>query len=192
MLFRSGRALHVINEEITRLEKSIQTFLDFARPPVPEKSTVNVSDLIQYVFNLVSARATQQEVRILLDLPKEPVTAVVDTSQIRQLVLNLVLNALDALPNGGEVTVKVAPEQASHATSKPSFVIRIRDNGPGIPEDLMGTLFEPFVTTKETGSGLGLSICHRIATAHGGTLSVRNVQPHGAEFILSLPYPPND
>ncbi|MEI8383877.1 MAG: ATP-binding protein [Planctomycetota bacterium] len=186
-----GRALHVINDEISRLEKSIQTFLDFARPPVPEKSTVNVSDLIQQVFNLVSARATQQNVRINLDLPNDSVTAVIDTTQIRQLVLNLVLNSLDALPNGGEIAVKIEPARPAQTTSNKGVAITIRDNGAGIPEELMGTLFEPFVTTKETGTGLGLSICHRIATAHGGTLTVRNIEPHGAEFRLSLPFQPD-
>ncbi len=221
----TGRSLRIINEEIGRLEQSIQAFLDFARPPVPEKTSVDVNEVAQQVFNLVNGRAQQQSVSIWLDLPLTHVIAVVDQTQIRQLILNLLLNALDALPNGGaidvhiETTVPPVPvhtgtditglplprgEISEHdamrlPSSRPRrepapapaaidwFAIRIADNGAGIPAELLDTLFEPFVTTKETGTGLGLSICQRIATAHGGILTVHN-RPHGgAEFTLSLP-----
>ncbi len=102
-----GRSLHVINDEISRLEKSIQSFLDFARPPVPEKSTVEITEVIRQVINLVNGRARQQEVKILQNLPVTSVIAFVDQSQIRQLILNLLLNALDALPNGGTIQISI-------------------------------------------------------------------------------------
>ncbi len=218
-----GRSLRIINDEIGRLEESIQAFLDFARPPVPEKTSVDINEVVQQVFNLVNGRAKQQSAVIQLNLPLDRVIAVVDRTQIRQLILNLLLNALDALPNGGVIDVHAEsdclspfPPTASHDTDwpllpsditehdglrlallrrvpeqRPSpkwFAIRIADNGTGIPTELLDTLFEPFVTTKETGTGLGLSICQRVATAHQGTLTVRNRVSGGAEFVLSLPY----
>lgn len=215
-----GRSLCVINDEICRLERSIQTFLDFARPPIPQVSPVDVNEIVQQVFDLVNGRALQQTVSIWLDLPLEHVIAMVDKTQIRQLILNLLLNALDALPNGGAVEIHLdqnviaAPGQLDVETPSPNrefidhdalrlpsfrldqadqpgegnwFAIRITDNGPGIPPDLQQNLFEPFVTTKETGAGLGLSICHRIALAHGGSLTACNRKYGGAEFTLSLP-----
>ena len=217
-----GRSLRVINDEIGRLEQSIQAFLDFARPPVPEKSSVDVNDVVQQVFDLVNGRANQQDVAIRLNLPMNHVVAVVDRTQIRHLILNLLLNALDALPNGGVIDVRIEPDrppplppvttdsgnQAGFSSdinehdairlsssrrvttpvrSSPWFAIHFADNGTGIPPELLDTLFEPFVTTKETGTGLGLSICQRIATAHGGTLTVRNREQGGAEFILLMP-----
>lgn len=218
-----GRSLRVINDEIGRLEQSIQAFLDFARPPVPEKTAVDVNDVVQQVFNLVSGRADQQSVVIRLNLPLNHVVAHVDRSQIRQLILNLLLNSLDVLPNGGAIDVLVERDVASPFVVKPLaesarsfplgeitehdalrlanprrememarssgwFAVRIADNGPGIPPDLLDKLFEPFVTTKETGIGLGLSICQRIATAHQGSLTVHNRPSGGAEFVLSLPF----
>ncbi len=102
-----GRSLRIINDEIGRLEESIQAFLDFARPPVPEKTAVDVNEVVQQVFNLVNGRANLQAASVRLHLPVDHVIAVVDRTQIRQLILNLLLNALDALPNGGVIDVHV-------------------------------------------------------------------------------------
>lgn len=218
-----GRSLRIINDEIGRLEESIQAFLDFARPPVPEKTAVDINEVVQQVFDLINGRAKQQAVALRLNLPLNHVVATVDRAQIRQLILNLLLNALDAVPEEGTIDVHLdhnipspLPEPVaadSEESRTPNdlsehdamrlrnrrqaaivrhptawFAIRIADNGTGIPPELLDTLFEPFVTTKETGTGLGLSICQRIATAHQGTLTVRNRSSGGAEFVLSLPY----
>ncbi len=126
-----GRSLRIINDEIGRLEQSIQAFLDFARPPVPEKTSVDVNEVVQQVFNLVSGRANQQEVTIRLDLPLNHVVAVVDHTQIRQLILNLLLNSLDELPNGGVIDVRVEHEAAS-----PWPVTVTETEPPQFPNDL--------------------------------------------------------
>ena len=108
-----GRSLRIINDEIGRLEQSIQAFLDFARPPVPEKTQVDVNDVVQQVFELVGGKASQQAVAVRMNLPLNHVLARVDPSQIRQLILNLVLNALDELPQGGVIQVRVERNLAS-------------------------------------------------------------------------------
>ncbi len=102
-----GRSLQIINDEIVRLERSIQEFLDFARPPVPEKSLAQIEELLRGTIELVAARARQQEVDLRLSAPATPVAALVDAAQIRQLVLNLLLNALDASPGGGHIDVSL-------------------------------------------------------------------------------------
>jgi signal transduction histidine kinase len=189
----------VLNDEIVRLEDSIQAFLDFARPPVPEKSAVDIKEVVAGTLELVMGRARQQRVDIRLMLPERPLVVCVDRAQIRQLLLNLLLNGLDALAGAGVIDILVelrSPAVAAQTLPPATFreqrcewlAIRIADSGPGIPPDLLATVFEPFVTTKETGTGLGLSISQRIAAAHGGTLSVRNRFVGGAEFTLLLPF----
>lgn len=210
-----GRSLHIINDEISRMEKSIQAFLDFARPPVPEKTAVAIDDVVQSTLELVMTKARQQGVVILTRPSADRIIAKIDQSQIRQLLLNIVLNAIDALPNGGMIQVTVethrtyASTELSQDVSRTTehdalrlvsapvalkeprpgewLVVKIADNGEGIPDAMLDSVFEPFVSTKETGSGLGLSICQHIAAAHSGRLSVRNRPEGGAEFLLFLP-----
>jgi signal transduction histidine kinase len=105
-----GRSLKVLNDEIGRLENSIQTFLDFARPPVPEKTSGDVREIVSGTLELVAGRAHQQNVDIQTQLPAKAVNAQVDRAQIRQLILNLLLNALDALPTGGRIEVVLEPQ----------------------------------------------------------------------------------
>jgi signal transduction histidine kinase len=209
----SGRSLHVIREEIGRLEEAIQLFLDFARPPVVEKTEVNVGSIIDQTVNLIQVRADRLGVSIAQSRPPAGLIAKIDSTQIRQLLLNLLLNALDALSQGGRLEIKLDPKPdacdplngpavtaagavdtgrlpMTPQTGKPQrlFSICVTDNGPGIPAQVLDQIFEPFVTTKETGTGLGLSICHRIAEAHGGDLIAFNRPEGGASFLLTLPY----
>jgi signal transduction histidine kinase len=178
-----GRDLEVLEEEITRLEGLVQTFLDFARPPRPEKRDFALQPLLGQVLDLVSARAGQQGVRLERDLPAEPVVVRADAGQVRQVVLNLVLNALDAVPPGGTVRLQVpAP-----AAGERRLALRVADTGCGLPGDLGEHIFEPFVSTKETGLGLGLSICKRILEAHGGAIEAANRPGGGAVFTVRLP-----
>src|SRR5262249_21102502 len=115
-----------------------------------------------------------------------PATVVVeaDFGQIRQVVLNLLLNALDAVPQGGTVWVRLA---APDTEADGWLTLQVADTGPGLPGQLGQQIFEPFVSTKETGLGLGLSICKRIVEAHGGTLGAANRPEGGACFTVRLP-----
>ncbi len=228
-----GRDLQVVNEEIGRLEKSIQALLDFARPPQLEKTTFDMRDLCERTLELVSARAAQQDVRLVRRWAEQPVRVHADAEQLRQVILNLVLNALDALPQGGSVEVRVeslseaqlrartaldgehlaelslAPagielKSSNHAQAtlsrqslKPGVgvdlwegnwcLVTVRDTGVGMPRELVERIFEPFVTTKETGHGLGLSTCRRVLLAHGGVINAINRPDGGACFSFRLP-----
>ena len=191
----TGRGLQVVAQEIQRLEQTIQEFLDFARPPRLEKVTLDLRDLIRQTRSLLSSQAERQQIGLLERLPDQPVLVDADPVQIRQVVLNLLRNALEALPNGGEVevrlqTVNEPPDRARAAASAQSEVwalLTVVDNGPGLSADIMPRLFEPFASTKETGTGLGLSICRRIVVDHGGQIVAGNRLPHGAEFMIYLP-----
>jgi signal transduction histidine kinase len=176
----SSQDLAVLEEEITRLEQLIQSFFDFARPPALEKRLLDVRTLVEQTVAFVAPRAASASVRIDLRLPPTPVNAAVDPGQFRQVLLNLVLNAIDAMPGGGTITVELADGDGW-------LSLQVADNGCGLPGELGEHIFDPFTTTKATGLGLGLSICKRIASAHGGTLMGSNRTTGGAVFTLRVP-----
>ncbi|MBL8797258.1 MAG: histidine kinase [Planctomycetia bacterium] len=175
------RDLAVLEEEITRLERLTQTFLDFARPPRPEPQSIDLGELLQQTLDLMAARAEQQEARLACGLPAAPIMVRADPCQVRQVLVNLLLNALDAVPLGGDVEAELAEEAGGW------LAIRVNDSGGGLPAELGSRIFEPFVSTKTTGLGLGLSICKRIAEAHGGELQAEDRRDGGAAFTFRLP-----
>ena len=104
-----------------------------------------------------------------------------DAEQLRKVLLNLVLNAFDAVGHNGSVTMEVSPQSNGEA------LLQVADTGPGIPESIRERLFEPFVSSKESGTGLGLTICRRIVEQHGGTIDAANRPEGGAMFSIRLP-----
>jgi signal transduction histidine kinase len=181
----------VLEEEMTRLEHLIQTFLDYARPPLLERRSFEAREVVQQVVSLVSARAGQRGVNIECALPEQPVELLADVGQFRQVLLNLLLNALDATEEGGTVWLEVATEaRLERAAARPGkwFILRVADTGHGLPPALGQRIFEPFVSTKETGLGLGLSICKRLVEAHGGEITAADRPGGGAIFTVRLPW----
>ena len=173
--------LAVIEQSIRRMEQYIQMFLDFARPPRCERRRSDLLEVIRRAAALVEGRARRQKVVLELDLPTLPVPASIDPEQIQQVLVNLLLNALDALPRGGAIHVEVE-------TRPGAVAVRVRDNGPGVPAAIRARLFEPFVTSKPEGVGLGLSICKRLVEAHGGAIIHANHGPGGGAVVaFTLP-----
>jgi two-component system sensor histidine kinase HydH len=185
--------LRIIEHEIRRMEQCIQLFIDFARPPRSERRQADLVAVLRRALALVDAPARRQKVTLAADLPAEPVTLLFDPEQIHQVVVNLLLNSLDVLPRGGTVNLRVLrPSSASAnaaAISNGSHVVevQVRDTGPGIAPRIAERLFEPFVSSKETGLGLGLSICKRLIEAHSGTIRGENAPEGGAVFAFTLP-----
>jgi signal transduction histidine kinase len=177
--------LRVIHREIARLEQTIQGLLDFARLPAPQRSTCDLRDLVTGALDLVQVRARQQKVEIAAHLPPSAVSANIDRGQLRTVLVNLFLNAIDAMPRGGQLQVNL--EGAARTGVR--FVIT--DTGTGIPPEIIERLFTPFTTTKPTGTGLGLSISRRIVEEHGGQLVAANRPEGGARFTISLPPSPD-
>ncbi len=173
--------LSVIEHEIRRMERTLQTFLDFARPPQPHRQRLSPADVVNRVFTVVKGRAKKQQVNLRLLQPDIPVWVEADHDQLQQLLLNLVLNALDAMPGGGTVEIDLrAPRDGN-------VEIYVRDTGPGIAPHILPKVFETFVSSKETGMGLGLPVSKRIAEEHGGSLSAYNLPGGSACFLLRLP-----
>jgi two-component system sensor histidine kinase HydH len=175
--------LHVIQHEVTRLEQTVQAFLDFARPPSPKLCRCDLREVVSQAADLVRARARQLNVQIDIRAPEAPVDASVDRGQICTVLVNLLLNSLDAMPQGGriEIDLEEGPDNRR---------IRVQDSGTGIPPDILPRLFTPFATSKPTGTGLGLSISRRVVEEHRGTINAFNRAPNGACFEVSLPSGP--
>jgi two-component system, NtrC family, sensor histidine kinase HydH len=173
--------LQMIEQEIRRMERCLQTFLDFARPPKPERQPVSPATLVDRTFALVEGRARKQRVALHCAHPTAPVLVEADADQMQQLLVNLALNALDAMPWGGSLEVSLG------APAHGQIELRVQDTGPGIAPELLPQLFKPFVSSKETGLGLGLVVSRRIAESHGGDLWATNPPQGGACFVLRLP-----
>jgi signal transduction histidine kinase len=173
--------LEVIHGEVVRLEQTVQSFLDFARPPTPRRCIVDLCEVVDQAVELVRARARQQGIELKVRCPVGPIPADVDQGQICTVLVNLFLNALDAMPKGGCLEVRL--EKSAQADIR----LEVADTGNGIPPEILGRLFTPFTSNKPTGTGLGLSISRRIVEEHGGTLTAANRFPKGACFTINLP-----
>jgi two-component system sensor histidine kinase HydH len=173
--------LQIIEVEIRRMERCLQTFLDYARPPKPDFRPLDLAQPIGRTLALIGGRARKQHVTIDYTPPANPIVATADSEQIQQLLVNLILNALDAMPRGGTLALTYR-RLPTHEVE-----VSVSDTGLGIAEELLPTLFQPFVSTKETGLGLGLVTSRRIAEMHGGSLIAANHPDGGACFTLRLP-----
>jgi two-component system sensor histidine kinase HydH len=172
--------LRVIQHEVGRLEQTVQEFLDFAKPPLPRLGRCDLREVIAQAADLVRARARQTNVQIDIRTPASPVSALVDRGQICTVLVNLLLNSLDAMPQGGRIEIDLDEGPTSRR-------IRVQDSGAGIPADILPRLFTPFATSKPTGTGLGLSISRRVIEEHRGTINAFNRAPNGACFEVSIP-----
>ncbi len=172
--------LELVEQEIRRMERSVNSLLDYARPEQGEQKAFAIQSVIRKAVQLIDGRCGQQRVKLKIECDDSPIMLNGDASQVQQLLLNLVLNALDAMPDGGELTVRAN-------ASGERLELSVIDTGDGIREDMFDKLFVPFSTSKPTGVGLGLGICRRIASSHGGILTGQNRIEGGAEFRLCLP-----
>jgi signal transduction histidine kinase len=136
--------------------------------------------LLQHVLSLTSQQLGQRQIEVQADLPESLPAIYAVSSQIQQIFFNLILNSLDAMTAGGKL--KIRAREFEHGVE-----ITFQDTGPGIPENRRNDIFEPFFSTKEGGTGLGLTVSYNIVTAHGGTLDLVNEHEPGACFRLFLP-----
>jgi signal transduction histidine kinase len=175
--------LQIIEREIRRMERSLQNFLDFARQPRPQRRPLDLAQPLERTRALIAGRARKQNVEVRVLQPEAPALIEADADQVQQLLVNLTLNALDVMPRGGTLEIEVRPPEHGQVE------LRVSDTGPGIAPDMLPRLFRPFVSSKETGLGLGLVISQRIAESHGGSLRALNRPEGGACFIVRLPVP---
>jgi signal transduction histidine kinase len=185
----SGEFLGIIVEEANRLNRVVSQFLDYARPYKGTLEPLDVNEVVRKTVQLLPPHPAGQpapEVQLMLgEIP--PVRG--DAEQLRQVFLNLALNALQAMPDGGRLTISTIERGASGAPH--AIEIRFQDTGRGVPTAAMKNLFIPFFTTKEKGTGLGLPISQRIIENHGGRIEVRSREGVGSTFAVVLPTAPS-
>ncbi len=183
----------VLDEEITRLDSLLQTFLDFARPSAPKFNSVEVTPIVRQTIDLVTNRAETRQIKIDVHIPSESVEVQGDSMQLRQVLLNLLLNAFDAVQNEGQIVVSVERfHRSGVAVSpfklQPNWVcLSVSDNGCGLPKDQRDRVYEPFFSTKDPGLGLGLAVSKRIIDAHSGELLAEDRVGGGTVFKVMLP-----
>ncbi len=184
----------IVGSEVTRINDLVHNLLDYAKPSPPKRTPTDITRLIDETLELLSNAFVKYNIKIKPDY--EPIARVpvsIDAKQIRQALINILYNALEAMTGGGKLTVSVRLSAVSSQPSEKSLkadsclLIAVRDTGPGIPNKDLQNLFIPFFTTKDGGTGLGLSVTRGIIEQHGGSLTARNHPEGGAEFTIQFP-----
>jgi signal transduction histidine kinase len=166
--------------EVHRLNAIVEQFLSLARPIDLKPEAIVAKDLLHELATLMEDEARQSQVQIRVVAPPTLPALKADREFLRQTLLNLILNGLQAMPEGGTLTLEAK-------TSKRNFLISVTDSGTGLAPENYKRIFDPYFTTKAKGSGLGLAISRRIIEAHGGTISGANASGGGCRFEISLP-----
>ena len=174
------RLLELVQGEVRRLNTIVEEFLSLARPLSLKPGRIRVPDLVDEVVRLVETEAEASGVSIERAIPAALPTLEADRDRLKQVVLNLTLNAIQAMPQGGALTLGAAVTDGRLA-------LTVTDTGPGIPPELLHRVFDPYVTSKTKGLGLGLTIARRIVEAHGGTVAVESQPGRGTCFRVTLP-----
>lgn len=179
-LQRVQRNIQIIVEEVEKLEKQLRDLLDFATPKVPVLNRVNINEFILRLAEIHRPSMEAAGVQLIVEASQEPLFIMADEIQLERMLLNLWRNAVEAMPDGGTLTIKVFGEREFAK-------ILVRDTGVGINSDELESIFKPFYTTKTNGSGLGLAICKKIVDEHDGQIEVSSVVGEGTTFTILLP-----
>ncbi len=172
--------IDILKQEVGRLSRVVGKYLDYARPQAPEPRPVDANAVVRSAVDLLKRSAARASTRFECHLQEKLPPALADPVQIHQAMVNLLLNAIQAMPSGGVVEVDTA--------AAPDLIkITVTDHGKGLPDGPTERLFEPFFSTKTAGTGLGLAVARQIALSHGGRISAENAERGGAMFCLELP-----
>jgi len=178
-----------IGREIDRLEKIVSDFLRFARPVEPEIVPLSPGELLRGVRELMAPQLRESSIDLAVEGAVEA-RVVGDPEQLKQVLINLVQNAAEALGKDGTITLRAVESRVMlGGRTREVVILEVEDNGPGIPADVQGRLFDPFFSTKPSGTGLGLSIAARIVEKHGGALRFQTAANRGTTFGIVLPMP---
>jgi len=174
------RHLEVIDAEIHRLDRVVQTLVDFSRPVELQLREQDLRQVIGEVLALASEELSTRNVQLESSLPPAPLMANVDADLLKQAFLNVIQNGAQAMPDGGRLQVVLEEDRKS-------AVLRIADEGTGIPADIREKIFDLYFTTKSGGSGIGLAMTYRILQLHHGNVEVQSRPERGTEFLLRIP-----
>jgi len=194
------KAAVFILEEVERLNNTLTTFLDFARPPSPHFRPADITVFLEDILDAAHERYSGQGFAIDKDFPAMAPKIIADADQIRELFLNIVINAIQSMPEGGTILVRMGIEKGKQGKDDPIIpmagftcasadflMISITDQGCGINPDQMRTIFDPFVSFRDKGIGLGLSIVSQIVKSHKGQIKIKSTPGKGTQFKLRFP-----
>jgi signal transduction histidine kinase len=171
----------VIETEIRRLDEVVQGFLKFTRPEDLRLQAVRVTTLFDEVLPILQPEAQKYNVRVVIETPDDQLAVNGDAAMLRQAILNLAMNACQAMPNGGTLRL------VGSAAARRRVELLIDDTGVGIPPEDLGRIFDLYFTTKDHGTGIGLSMVYRIVQMHDGEVEVQSTPGRGTTFKLLLP-----
>jgi signal transduction histidine kinase len=177
------RQVHVLLQEILRMEETIQELLDFARPPLLKKVLHDVRDTAQRALNLIQGRAMHHNIDVSAQICDAAMMVDGDPELLHQVFVNLLINGIESMAPGGRLDVSLGPNESTPDVCR----ICVADVGSGISAETLSRIFDPFLTTKERGTGLGLAISRGIIQQHQGRITATNRLPAGAMFVVELP-----
>ena len=175
--------LNVIVEGTDRLNNVVSKFLDYARPYQLNLNCQDINMIIQKAISIIAANKLVEKITIIQQLDENIRPVEVDEQQFMQVILNIALNAIESMPQGGTLTFRTYSQRSD---AEGMVNMSIRDTGSGISKKNFKDIFKPFFTTKERGVGLGLAICQKIIKEHGGSISVKSIPSAGTEFLINL------
>ena len=185
-------ALEGMRHEVKRIDNTVRALLDRARPRLVSLRASSLTEIVGRAVNLARAQLSEasangRRIDIEFENPNDPMTIQIDPAQIEDAVLNLVINAIEASDDGGEVTVRMRRVEADRSGYEDETIVEVSDKGQGISEENIHRIFNPFFTTRPGGTGLGLPAVRRIARAHGGKVEIKTSLGEGSTFTLRLP-----
>jgi signal transduction histidine kinase len=172
--------LAAVTREVDRLTEVTEQYLRMARPPQPSLEPTDVTEVLASVLDFSREELERAQVEVVRELAEDPPQALADEGQLRQVFLNLLRNAREAMPDGGRLTIATRVHERE-------VEVALQDTGRGMSESVRSRIFEPFFTTKEDGTGLGLAVCQQILKAHGGSLGCQSEPGQGTTFSVRLP-----
>jgi signal transduction histidine kinase len=180
---KRAECLAIIDKECERLSRLLTSFLQFARPRAPHYQAVNPAEILDSVVDLASHAIGRKPIVLHKEVAANLPQLQCDPEQLKQVLLNLIINAIQAMDTNGNVTLSAAAQNGK-------VLMQVKDEGCGINPENLDKIFDPFFTTKETGTGLGLSVVHQIVDQHGGLLTAQNNPGKGATFSILIPARP--
>jgi signal transduction histidine kinase len=174
--------LDTARQEIQRLDTILKQFLNAVRPTTPRRESRDLNAVLRQTLSLLEPEISSRGISVKLDLFEDLPTAIIDPDQFQQVFYNLLRNAYQAI-SGDDGLIEIRTR-----STETDFLVTIRDNGIGIPPEHMGSLFEPYKTTKTSGTGLGLLIVRRIIREHGGEIEIQSQPEQGSQILIHLPH----
>jgi signal transduction histidine kinase len=172
--------IDILSREVRRLDRVVKTFLDFSRPVDVKLTEVDLVDIAREVADLTTPQASLADIKVWFEAAAEAAPIRGDADMLKQAILNLVLNAIEAMKNGGNLWLRVSREENI-------MLLNVSDDGPGIPVEARDKVFQLYFTTKQRGSGIGLAMTYRAVQLHNGTINFSTEMGRGTAFQMQFP-----